>query len=281
MKKFLSTLIAMVTLMAVMLSAAVPAFAADLSKDGEYSVNVYLVQKEKDQDTPASDGVLKQAKIVVKDGKATMFIYTQPVTITMITSSLKALTVFKNDDASDAGYAAKVVSKDSKGNPSCFSFELPHTRNFIRIKVDTGLKVPGVIGARLKVDWASLKLVKADAVATTKAVTTVSKTEESKPVDSTTAAADESTTVPVETTAVTEVTSAKDESNTAVSENADSAEIATEAQNDSQVVDKGAEDASTDTAQKSSNPMKVIVPVIIAVVVIAAIVIIVIKKKKS
>lgn len=253
MKKLAKILSVVFVVLALMLTAVVPAFAVNLEQDGEYTVNVYLVQKDKDKDTPASDGVLRQAKVVVKDGKSTMYIYTQPVTVIGQTSTLKGMTVFKTPDATDSGTQAAVVSKNSSGEPNCFSFELPHTNEFLRIRVDTGLKIPGEIGARLKVDWASLALVNA--------YTTEAQTE---PETEAPEAADESAPAEEPTTEIT-----------TVAEN-------TEADTEPAVDDflQAPEETVTD-AESATSPTMVIVIAAVAVVVIAAVVVVIVKKKKK
>lgn len=248
MKKITKVLFALLTFLSLALMTVLPAFAATPDQDGEYTVNVYLVQKDKDKDTPASDGVLKQAKIVVNAGKPTMYIYTQPVTVIGQTSTLKGLTVFKTPDASDSGAKAAVVSKNNSGDPNCFSFEMPHTNEFLRIRVDTGLKIPGEIGARLKVDWSSLKLVNAY---TTEAETM----KETEPADT----AESDTTVEEPTTVVIEAVEAETTVNDFL---------------------QAPEETASETASASS-PTMLIVIVAVVVLILAAVVIVLVKKKKK
>lgn len=277
MRKFTSAIVALIAVIAVAMSTLTTAFAVDLSKDGEYTVNVYLVQKEKDEKTPASKGILEQAKIEVKNGKATMIIDSQPVKVTGITATLQSMTVFPGTEEVD-GKEAKVVSRDSKGDPNKFSFELPHTKNFIDIRVYTGLAFPKSIGSRLKVDWSSLKYVggtqttKVPAKTTTKAVTNV--------VDTTTEA--NGSNKPNETTTLVETTTVAETTTVVATEAGDTADESVDGTNDgAENEDVLATGEETSPKEDSKSILTFVIPAVAAVAVIAVIVVIIVKKKKN
>lgn len=127
----------------------------DLS-DGTYTVGVKLWHSEKDQASMAASSLKPEAKIVVKNGDATMYIYTQPMTMGNITASLQEMKVQMKDGSwKDAQVAAR--SKD--GDPTSFKFTLPSRDEYIAVQVNPHVEMMGnrFLDARIKVDWSTLK----------------------------------------------------------------------------------------------------------------------------
>lgn len=130
----------------------------DVLKDGTYNVSVALYHATKNQLSMASSAILKDAKIVVKNQKATMTIYTQPMSFGSITASLQELKVA---DLQGKYTKAKIVTKDKAGNPTSFSFTLPHTESYLTLKVNPHVAMMGNtdLDARLFIDYKTLKKV--------------------------------------------------------------------------------------------------------------------------
>lgn len=130
--------------------------------DGIYEVPVWLWHATNNAPSMAADSVNSTARIVVKGGKATMYIYTKQRTMGNITASLQEMKV----EGNNGNYtSAKVESKDANGNPTCFSFALPHKNEYIKVKVNPHVAIMGNqdIDARIRVDYTGLKLVSKDA----------------------------------------------------------------------------------------------------------------------
>ena len=132
-----------------------PADKNNLS-DGTYTVGVKLWHSEKDQASMAASSLKPEAKIVVENGNATMYIYTQPMTMGNITASLQEMKVQMKDGS---WKDASVSSTSKDGNPTSFKFTLPHTDEYINVQVNPHVEMMGnrFLDARIKVDWASLK----------------------------------------------------------------------------------------------------------------------------
>ncbi len=124
-----------------------------------YEVEVALYNANKDQLSMAASSLKKIAKIFVKDGKAVMHIYTQPMTMGTITASLQEIKIFDLDGK--AFKNGEVVAKSADGNPVEFKFALPHTEEFIKTEVNPHVAMMGnaFIPARIKVNYSSLKKV--------------------------------------------------------------------------------------------------------------------------
>ncbi len=129
--------------------------------DGTYTVGVQLWHAEKDQASMAASSLKPEARIVVQNGKATMYIYTQPMTFGNITASLQELKVQMTDGT---WKDATVASRSSDGNPTSFRFELPAKEDYIPVQVNPHVEMMGnrFLDARIKVDWSSLKTAATD-----------------------------------------------------------------------------------------------------------------------
>ncbi len=135
-------------------------------KDGIYEVPVWLWHATNDQASMAASSVNNTARIVVENGVKTMYIYTQPMTMGNITASLQELKIY---DLNGNYSEATVQSKDSDGNPNCFSFTLPHTQEYIQVKVNPHVEMMGNqdIDARIRVDYSSIQQISSSTKDTT------------------------------------------------------------------------------------------------------------------
>lgn len=142
-------------------------------QDGTYTVNVALWHSEKDQASMAASSLKPEAKIVVQNGNATMYIYTQPMTMGSITASLQELKVQQPDGSYKD---AQVASRSSDGNPTSFKFALPSTDEYLPVQVNPHVEMMGnqFLDARIKVDWSTLKVSEDSSVADPNGTTTVS-----------------------------------------------------------------------------------------------------------
>lgn len=131
--------------------------------DGTYQVKVYLWHAQNDQASMAAQALLEDARIVVKDGVYTMYIYTQPMSIGAITASLQELQVAQADGSYLDG---TVESRDEDGNPTSFSFVMPSTEEYIQVKVNPMVAIMGnqALDARIKVDYSTLAVAEGDVV---------------------------------------------------------------------------------------------------------------------
>lgn len=127
--------------------------------DGTYEVNIALWHSEDDRESMAADSVGKTATIVVKNNTKTMHITSSEMSVMGIKASLQELKV---EDANGNFVEAKVATRNSEGNPTGFYFTMPNTNKYIAVKVNPHIAIMGYrdIGARIKVDYSTLKLVK-------------------------------------------------------------------------------------------------------------------------
>ena len=133
----------------------------DNLEDGIYEVSIQLWHATNNQASMAASSIETTARIVVKDGTMTMYIYTKPITFGTITASLQEMKVA---DANGDYSEAKVEKKDASGNPTCFSFVVPHTQEYIKVKVNPHVAMMGNqdLDARIKVDYSTLKRISDD-----------------------------------------------------------------------------------------------------------------------
>lgn len=146
-------------IMTGMTALAVSANAAAPLKDGNYTVNVQLWHASKDQASMAASCVKETADVSVKNGKATMTVHTQPMSMAGITASMQTMSVKQPNGSMKA---ATVVEKSSDGNPTAFRFDVPSYDEYIPLEVNPKIEIMGnkPMDARLKVDWASAKPAK-------------------------------------------------------------------------------------------------------------------------
>ena len=127
-------------------------------QDGIYEVQAYLWNATSDRASMAADSMKNTTRIVVSNGAATMYIYTQPMTLGTITASLQTLRV----ENGSGGFADAVVqTRSADGNPTSFSFTLPHREEYINVKVNPMVAMMGnqELDARIKVDYSTLTAV--------------------------------------------------------------------------------------------------------------------------
>lgn len=147
------------------------AYAAQMT-DGLYEVNIALWHSEDDKESMAADAIGTKATIEVKNGVKTMHITSGEMSMMGIKASLQELRIAdENGNFTDA----KVESKNEEGNPTGFYFTMPHTDEYITVKVNPHLAIMGNkdIGARIKVDYSTLKLIKAAQATVSEVSTTV------------------------------------------------------------------------------------------------------------
>ncbi len=130
-------------------------------KDGIYEVSVQLFHATNNQLSMAAKSFVSPAKIVVKNGVKTMYVYTQPMSFGNMTASLQEMRVFDLN----GNYQNAVVQATNGGNPTCFSFQLPHTEEFIKVQVNPHVEMMGnqFLDARIKVNYQTLSRVSKDA----------------------------------------------------------------------------------------------------------------------
>lgn len=133
----------------------------DHLKDGVYEIKMYLWHESKNQASMAASSLNNTGRIVVKNGSATVYMYTQPMKMGSITASLQEIKVY---DLSGNYVNGTVEAKDAQGNPTCFSFPLPHKNEYIDVKVNPHVEMMGNqdINARLKMDYATLTQISSD-----------------------------------------------------------------------------------------------------------------------
>ncbi len=155
MKKTIALCLALLMFCVAM---AVSASAATLS-DGTYTVPVKMAKASKDEDSLAQV-LAEQAKLEVKDGTMTMTVTPKQMEIMGITGDLVGLRV---SDGKGGYVDATVVSKDSNGLPTAFTFPVAasdYESGYIKVQEKAQLSVPvdamnDWMDARIKVDTAS------------------------------------------------------------------------------------------------------------------------------
>lgn len=172
MKKIIFSIAFILVILSSMFS--INAFAAEMA-DGTYEVNIALWNSEDDKESMAADAIGKKATIVVENGVKTMHITSGEMSMMGIKASLQELRISdRNGNFTDA----KVESRNSEGNPTGFYFTMPHTDKYITVKVNPHIAIMGNkdIGARIKVDYSTLKLISSFETETVTAVSTEPET---------------------------------------------------------------------------------------------------------
>lgn len=127
-------------------------------EEGTYEIPVALWHATQDKASMAAASFNDTARIVVKNGEKTVYIYTKPMTFGAITASLQEMKV---EQADGTWVNAVVETKSSDGNPTCFSFTLDELSQYVNAKVNPHVEMMGNqdLDARLKFDLASIKIV--------------------------------------------------------------------------------------------------------------------------
>lgn len=130
------------------------------NQDGTYSVDVALWNATSDKESMAADALNNKAKIIVKDGKATMYISTKEMTVGTIKANLQEFYI-GNSSSDYKNHSATIIEKDAQGNPTLWAFELPHENEYIDVMMNPHVAMMGNmdLSARIKVDYTTLTYV--------------------------------------------------------------------------------------------------------------------------
>ncbi len=125
-------------------------------KDGTYEIPVALWHATQDKASMAASSFNGTARIVVKDGEMTVYVYTKPMSFGAITASLQEMKIEQSDGA---WINAAIETKSSDGNPTCFSFTLDNLSQYVTVKVNPHVEMMGNqdLDARLKFDLNAIK----------------------------------------------------------------------------------------------------------------------------
>lgn len=249
MKKLIAVIISIVMALSVLMMFAVPCFAANMDKDGVYSVPVKMLDPKKDKDSMGDRFIEHTAKITVKDGKKT-------ITVLMPKESDLVFCYYVDGSVSGASKEATKESNvelDGKTYPVGYTFPLVKDDGPVGLYFELsflGIKP----SARLAPDYSKLKAVKLDDE-TTVAETTEEVTDET-----------------AEAVENTETTIAEAESE----ETTEALDIATQA-----IIGGADEETNIVVKSESKSPVVNYVAIAIAVIAIVAVVVIIAKKKKK
>ena len=129
-------------------------------EDGTYSVDVALWNATSDKASMAAAALDSKAKIIVKDGKATMYISTKEMSFGTIKASLQEFYIGSAQE-DYKNHSATIIEKDTQGNPTLWSFELPHEDEYINVMMNPHVAMMGNMDleARIKVDYSTLTYI--------------------------------------------------------------------------------------------------------------------------
>ena len=129
-------------------------------KDGTYSVDVALWNATSDKESMAASAINSKAKIIVKDGKATMYLSTKEMSFGSIKASLQEFYI-GSEQEDYKNHSATIIEKDEQGNPTLWAFELPHENEYINVMMNPHVAMMGNmdLAARLKIDYTTLTYV--------------------------------------------------------------------------------------------------------------------------
>lgn len=101
-----------------------------------------------------------KAKIIVKDGKATMYISTKEMSFGTIKASLQEFYIGSAQE-DYKNHSATIIEKDTQGNPTLWSFELPHEDEYINVMMNPHVAMMGNMDleARIKVVYSTLTYI--------------------------------------------------------------------------------------------------------------------------
>ena len=130
------------------------------NQDGTYSVDVALWNATSDKASMAAAALDSKAKIIVKDGKATMYISTKEMSFGTIKASLQEFYI-GSEQEDYKNHGATIIEKDAQGNPTLWAFELPHENEYINVMMNPHVAMMGNmdLAARLKIDYTTLTYV--------------------------------------------------------------------------------------------------------------------------
>lgn len=129
-------------------------------EDGTYDVPVNVLKENSDDQSMAASAINSKAKIIVKDGKATMYLSTKEMSFGSIKASLQEFYI-GSEQADYKNYSATIIEKDTQGNPTLWAFELPHENEYINVMMNPHVAMMGNmdLAARLKIDYTTLTYV--------------------------------------------------------------------------------------------------------------------------
>lgn len=127
-------------------------------KDGTYEIPVALWHATQDKASMAASSLNGTARILVKNGTMTVYIYTKPMSFGTITASLQEMKV---QQAKQSWTNAVVEKKSADGNPILFSFKLDKLTPYVNVKVNPRVEMMGNqdLDARLKFDVNGIKKI--------------------------------------------------------------------------------------------------------------------------
>jgi len=128
--------------------------------DGIYELEIALWHATNDAPSMANNAFVGTARIHVENGVYTMFTYTQPMSFGTITASLQSMRV----ETASGNMTQATIQTRTSGNPTSFSFTMPHTNQFIAVQVNPMVALMGndYIDARLNVNWDTLTQIASD-----------------------------------------------------------------------------------------------------------------------
>ena len=87
--------------------------------------SLYMNEALKEAYKAYNKGETPIGAIIVKDGKATMYISTKEMSFGTIKASLQEFYI-GSEQEDYKNHSATIIEKDTQGNPTLWSFELPH-----------------------------------------------------------------------------------------------------------------------------------------------------------
>ena len=137
-----------------------PETPSKFTQDGTYSVDVALWNATSDKESMAASAINSKAKIIVKDGKATMYLSTKEMSFGSIKASLQEFYI-GSEQEDYKNHGATIIEKDAQGNPTLWAFELPHENEYINVMMNPHVAMMGNmdLAARLKIDYTTLTYV--------------------------------------------------------------------------------------------------------------------------
>lgn len=160
--------IAVIAAMIMSLFAAFPGFARaqetldkDNLKDGTYEVSVALWKETEDKASMAASTIGDTATIEVKDGTASMTIQALKAKIMGMDAQLQGMKVFEGTSTAEGQNNTEAVAGEADENGTIpYTFTMPHMDEYIYVSVNPGEEMNNAwMGARIKVDWNTLKLI--------------------------------------------------------------------------------------------------------------------------
>ena len=108
----------------------------------------------------AASAINSKAKIIVKDGKATMYLSTKEMSFGNIKACLQEFYI-GSEQEDYKNHSATIIEKDAQGNPTLWAFELPHENEYINVMMNPHVAMMGNmdLAARLKIDYTTLTYV--------------------------------------------------------------------------------------------------------------------------